>query len=219
MRRTRIKICGVMRPEDAVMAAACGVDAIGMIFHPASPRNVSIEQARRILAALPPFVTPVGLFVDATVDHIWVVNRQLGLRHIQLHGNETPALVSELSDLVIIKAIRAIEGELVRSLDLFRGSKNLRGIVLETGGTEQPGGTGVANNWDLIQRTIASGAFAGLPPIIAAGGLKPGNVGDVIRSLRPWAVDVSSGVENSLGQKSEDLVRQFIAEVDKADHN
>ena len=217
MRRTRVKICGVMRPEDAAMAAACGADAIGLVLDPHSRRNVSVETARRIIAALPPFVTPVGLFVDATASQIEDVSRLLGLRHIQLHGNESPALVAALGDRVIIKAIHADPDTLVQSLNQFRGSPNLRAIVLETGGTKQPGGTGIANNWELIRQSIEAGAFEGLPPIIAAGGLNPTNVEEVVRSLRPWAVDVSSGVERSHGEKSEALVRRFIEAVERAD--
>jgi phosphoribosylanthranilate isomerase len=217
MRRTRVKICGVMRPEDAAMAAACGADAIGMIFHPPSPRNVSIETAGKILAALPPFVTPVGLFVDSTMEHILDVSRRLGLRHIQLHGNESPQMVAELGGLVILKAVRVVRETFTQSLDSFRGSSNLRGIVLETGGTRQPGGTGISNNWELIHEFLKAGAFAGLPPIIAAGGLNPQNVGGVVRSLRPWAVDVSSGIESRRGEKSQTLMQEFIQAVERAD--
>jgi phosphoribosylanthranilate isomerase len=218
MRRTRVKICGIMRPEDAAMAAACGADAVGLILHRASPRNVSMELAARIMAALPPFVTPVGLFVDATVEHILATSRRLGLRHVQLHGNESPEIIGKLAGLVVMKAIRAASDTFVLSLDLFRNSSNLRAIVLETAGTSEPGGSGIANNWELIRAAAQSGVFEGLPPIIAAGGLNPRNVGDVVRSIRPWAVDVSSGVERVRGEKSEELVREFIGAVDRADH-
>jgi phosphoribosylanthranilate isomerase len=199
------------------MAAACGADAIGMVFHPASPRHVSVETARQIMVALPPFVTPVGLFVDSTTEDIRAITGRLALRHIQLHGNEAPELVGALTDLVVLKAIHVARTTLVQSLDRFRGATNLSGIVLETGGTKQPGGTGVPNNWELIRASIKSGAFEGLPPIIAAGGLNPANVEEVIRSIRPWAVDVSSGVENKIGEKSEALVEEFIRAVAQAD--
>jgi phosphoribosylanthranilate isomerase len=208
-----------MRPEDAAMAAACGADAVGLILHPASPRNVSLETAGRIIAALPPFVTPVGLFVDATAEHIASVSNRLGLRHIQLHGNESPQLLAALGNLCILKAVRAIPETLTESLQLFRGSPNLRGIVLETGGTPQPGGTGIPNDWELIRSYTDAGDFAGLPSIIAAGGLNPQNVEAVIRLLRPWAVDVSSGVETTRGEKSESLLREFMRAVGRADES
>ena len=199
------------------MAAACGADAVGLILHPASPRNVSIETASRIVSALPPFVTPVGLFVNSTAEQILEVSGRLGLRCIQLHGDESPELVAALGNLFVLKAIRAVKGTLSRSLQLFRGSPNLRGIVLETGGTPVPGGTGITNDWALIRASIAAGDFAGMPPIIAAGGLNPGNVEGVIGSIHPWAVDVSSGVETKRGEKSEALVREFIGAVRRAD--
>jgi phosphoribosylanthranilate isomerase len=134
-----------------------------------------------------------------------------------LHGNESPETVAALDGLVIVKAIRVAPESLSRSLDLFRGSANLRGIVLETADTGRPGGTGVPNNWDLVRQSIKAGALSGLPPIIAAGGLNAENVGAVVRSIRPWAVDVSSGVEQVRGEKSEKLVREFVAAVQEAD--
>src|SRR3954452_1465824 len=105
MRRTRVKICGVSRVEDAVAAARLGADAIGMVFHPSSPRNVTLERAGEILRVLPPFVTPVGLFVDATADEVARVVATVGLRHVQLHGRETPANVAAVR-ATVIKAIR-----------------------------------------------------------------------------------------------------------------
>jgi phosphoribosylanthranilate isomerase len=217
MRRTRVKICGVMRPEDAAMAAALGADAVGFILHPSSPRDVSLEIAGRIMAALPPFVTPVGMFVDSSAEHILNVSARLGLRHVQLHGNESPGVVAELGALSVIKAIRVVPETFVQSLARFRSVANLKGIVLETGGTREPGGTGVANDWGVIREFQEAGAFEGMPAMIAAGGLNPGNVEGVIRLLRPWAVDVSSGVEIRRGEKSEKRVREFIEAVGRAD--
>jgi len=219
MRRTRVKIDGVMRPEDAAMAAAHGADVVGFILHPPSPRNVSIEAAARIIAALPPFVTQVAVFVNSTAQHILDISGQLGLRHVQLHGDESPQLVAELGKLSVIKAIRAVPETFIQSLNLFRGLSNLKAIVLETGGTREPGVTGVANDWELIRQFQEAGAFDGLPPIIAAGGLNAQNVEGVIRLLRPWAVDVSSGVELKRGEKSEKLVREFIEAVERADRD
>jgi phosphoribosylanthranilate isomerase len=206
-----------MRPEDAAMAAACGADAVGVILHPASPRNVPLEMAERILSALPPFVTPLGVFVNSTVEQILDISERLGLECVQLHGDETREVVAALGGLSVIKAIRVVPATFSQSLNVFRGLANLKGIVLETGGTREPGGTGVANDWELIRKFQEAGAFDGLPAMVAAGGLNPGNVEGVIRLLRPWAVDVSSGVEAKRGEKSERLVREFIEAVERAD--
>ncbi len=136
-----------------MLAARLGADAIGMVFHPASPRSVSDATARAILAALPPFVTPVGLFIDAPVDLVLGTVRALGLRHVQLHGHESQDHVKALQPLTVVKSLlverdhfgQMLKGwrEAIRSL----GLANLAGLVLETAGTGQPGGTGVANDW------------------------------------------------------------------------
>jgi phosphoribosylanthranilate isomerase len=115
MNRTRVKICGVCRVEDAVAAARAGADAIGMVFHPASARDVSMELAERILAALPPFVTPVGLFVDASPEQVASIAGRLGLRHVQLHGRETPAVVTRVR-ATVIKAVRVERDAFAREL-------------------------------------------------------------------------------------------------------
>jgi phosphoribosylanthranilate isomerase len=215
MRRTRIKICGITRVEDAVIAAEAGADAIGFVLHPGSRRNVSIETAARIMQAVPAFVTPVGLFVDEPAEHVQRIAAELGLRDVQLHGHESREMVASLQRLVVLKAIR-VEADFERTIAQWRDVPNLKGIVLETSAT-QPGGTGIENDWQRIEHAAGNGSLSALPPIIAAGGLKPVNVAQVVRRLRPWAVDVSSGVEASLGQKSQTLVRDFIAAVGSAD--
>jgi len=223
VQRTRIKICGVCRAEDAALAVRAGADAIGMVFHPASPRNVSVEAAREILAALPPFVTPVGLFVDASVDLVLGTAGALGLRHVQLHGHEAPDQVKALQPLTVVKAIRVERDRFGRTLSDWReairslGLSNLAGFVLETAGTGQPGGTGVANDWETVRAAQAAGGFDGLPAIIAAGGLTPETVAAVMREVRPYAVDVSSGVEETRGCKSASRVETFIRAVREAD--
>jgi phosphoribosylanthranilate isomerase len=221
--RTRIKICGVCRAEDATLAARAGADAIGLLFHPASPRNIAIDRAREILGVLPPFVTPVGLFVGAAVETVRETARQLGLRHVQLHGDETPEQVKGLSPLIVVKAIRVERDRFAGLLEVWRAAvrslniTNLAGFVLETAGTDRPGGTGIANDWEAVQEAQRAGAFNGLPAIIAAGGLTPESVGAVVRAIRPYAVDVSSGVEASKGYKSDEKVRAFIKAVRDAD--
>ena len=226
MNRTRVKICGVCRAEDAAAAARLGADAIGMVFHPPSPRNISPEAAEKIMAALPAFVTPVGLFVDAPLDDIGQLCRRLRLANVQLHGHEAPetvARVIEQTGAFVFKALRVDRGSLGAELDLWRdaiarlGLDRLRGLVLETAGGPAPGGTGRVNDWETARSFLDEGAFDGLPPIIAAGGLTPGNVAGVIRTLRPFAVDVSSGVEVARGQKSAAKMEAFLLAVREAD--
>jgi phosphoribosylanthranilate isomerase len=212
--RTRIKICGITRPEDATAAAEAGADAIGIVFYSKVRRYVIPEQAARIMAVLPPFVTPVGLFVDSPVDEVRQFARSLGLRHVQLHGHESVGDVQALKEFVVIKALR-VSSTLAAELDGWLQT-NLAGFVLETN-TEAVGGTGVENNWDAIATLQHDGAFRDLPPIIAAGGLRPENVANVIRTIRPYAVDVSSGVEDGPIGKSVEKIRRFVSEVRAAD--
>jgi phosphoribosylanthranilate isomerase len=222
--RTRIKICGVCRFEDALLAAEVGADAIGIVLHPASARNVPLELAERIVAALPPFVTPVGVFVDAPAEHVTAVARRLGLRHVQLNGNEGPADVREIG-ATVIKAVRVERSTFEAQLSRWRQAKseldlrNLAGLVLEPAGTSAPGGTGVANDWETVALARRRGLFDGLPGLIAAGGLTTGTVASVVRAVRPWAVDVSTGVEvdGQKGRKSEQKLRAFVQAVREAD--
>jgi phosphoribosylanthranilate isomerase len=220
--RTRIKICGITRPEDAAAAAAAGADAIGMIFYAKAARYITIDRAKEILGILPPFVTPVGVFVDADADELRRITGELHLRHIQLNGHESPTRVRELIAFQLIKAIR-VDDTFSETLSTWRrGTKdlnltNFRGIVLETGGTREAGGTGVANDWATVLKHREAGAFEGLPQLIAAGGLTPETVGDVVRQLRPLAVDVSSGVESSKGIKSVERIHAFVRAVREAD--
>lgn len=206
-----------------MLAARAGADAIGMVFHAPAARDVPLERAREILAVLPPFVTPVGLFVDASVESVLNTARQLGLRHVQLHGGEPAEQVKALRPLTVVKAIRVDRERFRETLDAWReairsmGLTNLAGFVLETAGTGKPGGTGVANDWDAIRAARADGAFDGLPAVIAAGGLTPESVGPVVRDVRPYAVDVSSGVEASAGRKSAERVAAFANAVREAD--
>jgi len=218
-----VKICGVCRPQDAAAAASAGADAIGMVFDPNGVRRVSVEDAGRILAALGPFVTPVGLFVDASAGEIRRVLGAVPLGAVQLHGEESPQLVAELKPMRVIKALHLAAGD-TATLGTWRSAvadlqlTNLIGILLETpsGGPER-GGTGIANNFAGLRAMQTAGHFAGLPPIIAAGGLTPANVGDVVRLLHPFAVDVSSGVESARREKSADKIEAFVRAVRAAD--
>ncbi len=223
MRRTRIKICGICRPEDAAWAVQCGADAIGMVFHSPSPRSVSIDQARAILRVLPPFVTAVALFVDASVDGILDTARTLGIGTVQLHGQEVPELVARVKPLVVLKAVKVEKSTFADALAMWkreiptRELDNLRGLLLETGNTPEPGGTGLANDWETVLKAQSARLFDGLPPLIAAGGLTPQSVGGIVRALRPYAVDVSSGVEELRRQKSPEKIEAFVAAVREGD--
>ena len=223
MHRTRVKVCGIGHAEDATAAARAGADAIGLVFHTAAPRNVSVQRAGEIIAKLPPFVTPVGLFFDADAGRIREIARTLPLRTIQLHGNEPPELVAELRELTILKALRVDATEFAGQLENWRGAikklrlGNLQGFVLETAGVD--GGSGVANDWEAVRRHRQRGDFIGLPPIIAAGGLRPETVAGVIAAVRPWAVDVSSGVESDPGHKSPQKIESFVRAVRGTDQD
>ena len=222
MHRTRVKICGITRPEDARAAAEAGADGIGLIFHPPAPRCLTIERARDILATLPAFVTPVGVFVNVSPEQVTQTATDLGLRHVQLNGNEPPDVVRALSRFAVIRAVRVERDHFGDTLSAWRSAvtdlrlTNLKGLVLETPGTGKAGGTGVPNDWETVRQHQRTGSFDGLP-VIAAGGLTPETVGRVVRDIRPWAVDVSSGVEDEPGRKSVHKLAAFIQAVKDAD--
>src|SRR5206468_4002753 len=199
---------------DAAAACRHGADAVGIILHPASPRHVPIDSARGILAALTPFVTPVGVFVDASPQEILDTTASLGLRVVQLNGEQSPDDVADMQGLSVIKAIRVVRGSLATQVRAWTSAAlaNLIGLVMEPGNTKEPGGTGVENDWNEIVEAQGTGSFARVP-LIAAGGLKPQTVADVMRRVRPYAVDVSSGVETARGIKSEEMIRDFIRAV------
>jgi phosphoribosylanthranilate isomerase len=219
MRRTRIKICGITRPQDARAAALAGADAIGMVFYPKARRCITIDRARDILREVPPFVTRVGLFVDQSPDEIRRIAKAVGIGCVQLHGGETPAMVAELRDFRVLKVLRADRGKLEIDLQTWRKSiesldlQHLQGFTLETPAAAGMGGTGVENDWAFLAELSRAGAFENLPPIIAAGGLTPANVAAVVKLLDPLAVDVSSGVEERFGEKSVERINAFIAAV------
>ncbi len=211
MTRTRIKFCGITRPQDALAAAATGADAIGLIFYEKSSRYVSIEQARDILKALPPMVVPVALFVNSPIQTILQTTQSLNIRTVQLHGQEDPHMLPELSQFTVIKALQC-DTNLPASIKAWHGAA---AILLETPSHDH-GGTGVENNWAAIESLQHS--KTNLPPLIAAGGLTPENVTNVIRRIHPYAVDVSSGIEQSKGIKSVEKMNHFAAAVRSADN-
>ncbi|HEX8911210.1 MAG TPA: phosphoribosylanthranilate isomerase [Humisphaera sp.] len=223
MHRTRIKICGVRRPEDAAAAARLGADAIGVVCYPRAGRYVPPETAAEVARAVRPFVSVVALFVDQSPPEVNDVAARVGATVVQLHGVETAEQVAAVR-FPVIKAVRADRQTLERELSTWRDAvrsgavRNLVGLVLETAGPGVGvGGTGHANDWAFLRDVRARGGFDGLPPIIAAGGLTPETVGDVVRNLQPYAVDVSSGVERVRGEKAHDLIAAFASAVDAAD--
>ncbi len=204
--RIRIKICGITRPEDALTAATLGADAIGLIFYHDSPRLVTIEQAQAIVAALPPFVNAVGVFVDAGNDEIRTICEQVPLDLIQFHGDETPDQCRG-PGVPYIKVIRVREG-----LDItgYAGRyPDARGFLLDTYQEGIPGGTGNRFDWSFVPADLKR-------PIILAGGLTVDNVAGAIDTLRPYGVDVSGGVEASSGIKDPDKMAAFIDSVRSA---
>jgi len=199
----RSKICGITRIEDALAAVEAGADAIGLVFYAKSPRAVSIEQAASILQALPPFVTTVGLFVDMPRDELQQLLQRLPLDLLQFHGDESPA-DCEGHGRPYIKALRVRSGESVSAaMAPYSGA---RGILLDTFVEGVPGGTGASFDWSLVPENAGK-------PIILAGGLDAGNVAVAIRQVRPYAVDVSGGVEASKGIKDAGKIRAFIQAV------
>lgn len=224
MPKTRVKICGITCLEDAMLAVNAGADAIGLIFHPPAARGISVPAAEQIVAAIPPFVTPVGLFLDTPPQSIIATASRVGIRLIQLHGHELPSDLKLIAQYPVIKAIHVKPGKLMDSLAPWKqavaeGLTNLKGLVLETGWAAAQGGTGIENDWEQIREVQETGGFEGLPPIILAGGLRPSSVTGVIETLRPWAVDVSSGVEEIKGRKSALRLEEFMRAVRLADHN
>lgn len=205
---TRIKICGITRTEDALQAAECGADAIGLNFAE-SPRRVSPERAGEIMSDVGPFVTGVGVFVDSSIEEVRRVLEASSCTVAQLHGSEPADFVPALSPYRVVKAIR-VRGALDESL--LRRYKDAAAILLDTYVPGQAGGTGERFDPAVAVRLVKEGWR-----VIVAGGLTPGNVGEVVAAVRPYGVDVSSGVEASPGQKDAQKVADFIAAVRAAD--
>jgi len=201
--RTRIKICGITRVEDARIAVELGADAIGLVFYAPSPRSVGLDQARAIVAAIPPFVTIVGLFVDPAQDQVGSVLRRCSLGLLQFHGDEAPDFCNGFG-LPYIKAARVrADADLVQYLSPYHAAQ---GWLLDAYHEQLYGGTGESFDWKLIPRNLAR-------PVILSGGLTPDNVGAAVRQVRPWAVDVSGGVEAAKGIKDAAKIAAFIAGV------
>ncbi len=205
--RTRIKICGVTREQDALHAAARGVDSIGLVMHPLSPRALSIKQAIRLRNVLPPFVTATVLFMDECEDWIAEVVEQVKPDCLQFHGCE-PLNICEAWRLPFIKSVPMGSVDNVAVFASEYGSA--QGLLLDSNAAGRQGGSGDTFDWSKIPHSL------GLP-LLLAGGINPFNVAEAINMIKPWAVDVSSGVEVDKGVKSDALVDQLVREVINAD--
>lgn len=207
MSYTRIKICGITRPEDGLLAASYGVDAIGLVFYARSPRAVDIAAAREIVAALPPLVSVVALFVDEQREQITRILEQVPIDVLQFHGDESEPFCKQFRR-PYLKALRVKpDSDVETHMVAYPGA---RAVLLDTWAQGKPGGTGQVFDWEQ-----AKGRFS--RPLVLAGGLHAGNVGEAIAQVRPAAVDVSGGVERSPGIKDEARIATFIAAVRTAD--
>ena len=201
--RTRVKICGITRPEDGLMGAALGADAIGLVFYRPSPRCVDVETAQRIVAVLPPVITVVGLFVNPEPVAVRAVLESVRLDLLQFHGSEEP-VDCEFFGKPYLKAIPMGADADVR--DYEQRFASATGLLLDSHGGQKTGGTGQRFDWTRIPAERQK-------PLILAGGLHPGNVAEAIQQVRPYAVDVSSGVESAKGIKDAALMRAFLRGV------
>jgi phosphoribosylanthranilate isomerase len=205
--RTRVKICGITSVGDGLAAARHGADAIGLIFYPPSPRLVTLERAREIAASLPAFVARVAVFVNPAAADVEAVIRACRPDLIQFHGEEAADFCRSFG-VPYLRALRVRPGvDLLESLSLFGDAA---GWLLDAYRQELYGGTGEAFDWELIPRSLPR-------PLILSGGLDAANVGEAIRRVRPWAVDVSSGVEAAKGVKDERRIAEFMEAVRSAD--
>lgn len=215
--RTRIKICGLTRVEDLEVAVAQGADAIGLVFYPKSPRFIAPENASKLISATPPFVTSVGLFVNATRVEIVDAVRQAPVSMLQFHGDETLLECVALAESVGRPFMRAIRmrpemtgADLLEYEENYRAASSLFAGLLLDAFVEGYGGGGKVFDWSLIPKELA-------PRVVLSGGLSVQNATEAVLQVRPHAVDISSGVEQSKGIKDPDKIRSFIAAVRRAD--
>ena len=205
--RTRVKICGITREQDALAAVESGADALGFVFYEPSPRHITVRRAAEIVGALPPFVSSVALFVNADPETIAEVVDVVGVDLLQFHGQECPEYCAQ-HRRPWIRAVRVKpDTDLVAARTEFAHG---RGLLLDAYRPGVPGGTGETFDWDRIPPQLA-------PGIVLAGGLNPDNVGDAVRRVRPYAVDVSGGVEAEKGIKDPVRIKAFIEEVRSAE--
>ena len=201
---TRVKICGLTKPENARMAIDAGADALGFVFVPGTPRFLDVGKSADWIRALPPLVSRVALFVDAPADEVARILERTGIETVQFHGDESPEYCRSFRGSVrVIKAFRVRGPETLDGLSRYRESVDA--FLLDAWSPGAHGGTGARFDWEL-----AVAARERVGPLVLAGGLKPDNVDEAVRRVRPYAVDVSSGVESSPGQKDPEKVAAFI---------
>lgn len=200
---SKVKICGITNSDDAKLACDYGADAIGLVFYPPSPRHVSMQQAAEVMSTLPPFTTSVALFVNAERNEIETVIDQLAIDLLQFHGDEAESFCSSFKR-PYIKAVRMKPG-----LDLYSVQQDYasaRGLLLDTYRKGIPGGTGETFNWDKVPQDLNL-------PVILAGGLQSDNIAQAIKQVKPYAVDVSGGVEAFKGKKDRDKIIRFMEQT------
>ena len=203
---TRVKICGITRVQDGLDAVRLGAHAIGLVFYAHSPRAVTVEQASAVVDALPPFVTAVGLFVNAEAEFVRETLAAVPLQLLQFHGDETPEYCAAFG-VPYLKAVRVRPGvDLLQYAQNFHGA---RGLLLDAYVEGVRGGTGATFDWALIPRSLPL-------PVVLSGGLDADNVEAAVRAVRPWAVDVSSGVESAKGIKDAAKIKAFMNGVRNA---
>jgi len=205
--RTRVKICGITRVEDALTVSRYGADAIGLVFYEKSPRNINVEQAIDICKSLPAFVTVVALFKDASEDFVRSVINQVPIDLLQFHGTETEAFCLKFEKPYIKAVGMTGQNDVV---DFAKQYTSARGLLLDSHAVGEDGGSGHVFDWGSIPKDIQG-------QIALAGGLTADNVADAISQVRPFAVDISSGVESSGGIKDEALIKAFMSEVKRVD--
>lgn len=204
---TRIKICGITREQDALAAASSGANMLGLVFYDKSPRHVTVQQAAQMVEIIPPHVNIVGLFVNADASAVREVLQHVPLGILQFHGEETPEFCAQF-DLPYWKAIRVKAG--VDLLQCALRYKGAQALLLDAYVEGTHGGTGASFDWKLIPRDLPL-------PVVLSGGLHAGNVAEAIKQVRPYAVDVSSGVESAKGIKDAAKIAAFIKEVNRTD--
>ncbi len=217
MQRTRIKICGLTRAEDVRAVVAAGADALGFVFYPKSPRYVAPRRAAELIAALPPFVGSVGLFVNASVDEVAMAARMAPLSMLQFHGDESPAHSAALAAAANRPFMQVFRvkpdtsaADLLEYEQRYRAASTLfSGLLLDTF-VDAYGGAGKVFDWSLIPKDLA-------PRVVLSGGLSVHNATDAVVRVRPYAVDVSSGVEADKGIKDAHRIRDFVAAIRAAD--
>lgn len=210
MMRTRAKICGLTRPQDIQSAVHAGADAIGLVFYPPSPRSVTAEQAKALMQHIPAYVQTVGLFVNASADEILAVLKDVPLDMLQFHGDETAAECAAIAERTGRRWYKALQVK--PELDLIETVKNYQqagasAVLLDAWHPELKGGTGHSFDWSQFPKLDI--------PLILAGGLKPENVEDAIKTTQAFAVDVSGGVESAKGIKDQQLIEQFMQGVQR----